>query len=127
MKIIKLAERDSEVPPGFLMIEVSVDENGVQKQKIIRGGKSKCSKSDENLLRDLLSIEMGEWGDGGQQQGATQLTNEGEEQASGERAEKYEKERVNPSTPVIPIIPTKKPGFQMPGTKPRTMQTYKEV
>ena len=97
------------VPDGYVMVEVTTDASGKQKQKIIRGGKSKCSADEESFLKDLFSIEIEGYASP-------------EEESKGlteEHAQQAEEGRVKPSL-VTPPPSTKKPFKMQPPPKKKT-------
>ena len=49
MKITKTA---TNVPPGYVVLEVRIPRNGPIKAKIVRDGKSQCAEGDEKRLID---------------------------------------------------------------------------
>ena len=124
MRIIKLAQKETEIPMGKVGVEVVFDiETGEQHQEIIRGGKSKCSNKASDWLKDLLATPLEGWGDGGAQSGEGETT-EGQIQKTQENIEKNKAKGVKP---LIPLTPTKKPGFQIKPPPSQKGQVFTEV
>ena len=100
------------VPDGYEMYEVSVDANGQQKQRIWRGGKSKCNPDAKDFLKQMMNTPVEGYAS--------------PEEIDHGATEEMERQGVVPS---IPTAPVKKPldanKAKPPAQKGRQM--YREV